>query len=99
MEQSSKLEQTAPAPPSERFIGRVSGTRRIVKPGLNTTAESEAVTLQPPASERPQRWFVRALDAGCRLDTRLRGRLLWGAGAVAATSGAALPLLASGDAS
>jgi hypothetical protein len=42
---------------------------------------------------------VRTLEASCRLDTRLRGRLLWGAGAVAATSGAALPLLESGDAS
>ncbi len=98
MEQSSKLEQTAPTPPSERFIGRASGTRRIVKTELNTTAESEAVTLLPPPSERPQHWFVRTLEASCRLDTRLRGRLLWGAGAVAATSGAALPLLASGDA-
>jgi hypothetical protein len=98
MEQSSNLEHTAPTPTSERFLGRASGTRRIVKAERNT-AESEAVTLLPPSSERPQRWFVRALDAGWQLDTRLRGRLLWGAGAVAATSGAALPLLASSDAS
>jgi len=98
MEHTSNLEQSAPSPVSERFIGRGSGTRRIVKPEPST-AVSEAVTLQPAAPERPQRWLVRALDAGWQLDTRLRGRLLWGAGAVAATSGAALPLLASGDAS
>lgn len=97
MEQSSNLEHTAPAPVSERFIGRASGTRRIVRPEPSAAA-SEAVTLLPPASERRQGRLVRALDAAWRLDTRWRGRLLWGSGALAATSGAALPLLTAGDA-
>ena len=98
MEQSSKLEHTAPPPPSERFIGRASGTRRIVRPEP-ATAASEAVDLPPAPPEPSRRWFVRALDAGWQLDTRLRGRLLWAAGAAAASSGAAVPLLAAGDAS
>src|SRR5262245_29458462 len=96
MEQPSifdRPEQAAPTPNSERFSGRGSGTRRVVAP--SPSVASGAPAQHSAQQDETRRWVRQALDQCWRLDERLHGRLLWIWGAVAATSGGAVPLLAS----